>query len=73
MMLVNRPPGLRIESTSISMGSLAMFLERVSAMLPLRRIGEPDEIAGAAMFLSSPAAAYVTGQVLQVCGGSSVV
>lgn len=48
-------------------------LKAVSATLPLRRIGEPDEIAGAALFLSSPAANYVTGQVLQVCGGSSVV
>ncbi|MEM7406304.1 MAG: SDR family oxidoreductase [Pseudomonadota bacterium] len=48
-------------------------LERVSSLLPLRRIGDPNEIAGAALFLSSPAASYVTGQVLQVCGGSSVV
>lgn len=48
-------------------------LAAVSSTLPLRRIGEPDEIAGAVLFLSSPAAAYVTGQVLQVCGGSSVV
>jgi len=48
-------------------------LERVSSMLPMRRIGEPDEIAGAVMFLSSRAASYVTGQVLQVCGGSSIV
>lgn len=48
-------------------------LERVSSALPMRRIGEPDEIAGATMFLSSRAAAYITGQVLQVCGGSSIV
>ena len=48
-------------------------LAAVSSNLPLRRIGEPDEIAGAALFLSSRAASYVTGQVLQVCGGSSVV
>jgi NAD(P)-dependent dehydrogenase (short-subunit alcohol dehydrogenase family) len=48
-------------------------LERISGMLPMRRIGEPDEIAGAAMFLASQAAGYITGQVIQVCGGSSVV
>lgn len=47
-------------------------LEKVSSLLPLRRIGDPNEIAGAALFLSSQAASYVTGQVLQVCGGSSI-
>lgn len=48
-------------------------LAKVSSTLPLRRIGDPDEIAGAALFLSSKAGNYVTGQVLQVCGGSSIV
>ena len=48
-------------------------LEAVSERLPLRRIGEPSEVAGAALFLASPAASYVTGQVLNVCGGSAVV
>ena len=37
--------------------------------LKLRRIGDPDEIAGTAMFLSSRAANYITGQVLQSSGG----
>ena len=48
-------------------------LARVSGLVPMRRIGEPDEVAGAAVFLASRAASYVTGQVLQVCGGSSIV
>ena len=48
-------------------------LAAVSGTLPLRRIGDPDEIAGVAVFLSSRAANYMTGQVVQVCGGSSVV
>jgi NAD(P)-dependent dehydrogenase (short-subunit alcohol dehydrogenase family) len=36
---------------------------------PLRRIGEPDEIAGAAVFLASPAATFMTGQSLVIDGG----
>jgi NAD(P)-dependent dehydrogenase (short-subunit alcohol dehydrogenase family) len=37
---------------------------------PLQRIGEPDEIAGAAVFLASPAGNFVTGQTLVVDGGT---
>jgi 7-alpha-hydroxysteroid dehydrogenase len=36
---------------------------------PLKRIGEPDDIAAAVLYLASPAAAFVTGAVLEVSGG----
>ena len=36
---------------------------------PLRRLGEPDEIAAAAVYLASPAGAYLTGKILEVDGG----
>ncbi len=39
---------------------------------PLRRIGEPDEVAGAAIFLASRAGAFVTGHVLTVDGGMTI-
>jgi NAD(P)-dependent dehydrogenase (short-subunit alcohol dehydrogenase family) len=39
---------------------------------PLGRIGQPDEIAGAAIFLASQAGAFVTGQTLVIDGGSTI-
>jgi NAD(P)-dependent dehydrogenase (short-subunit alcohol dehydrogenase family) len=38
---------------------------------PLQRIGEPDEIAGAAVFLASPAGSFVTGQTIVIDGGTT--
>jgi NAD(P)-dependent dehydrogenase (short-subunit alcohol dehydrogenase family) len=47
-------------------------LERATSRSPLRRIGEPDEIAGAAVLLASPAGAFVTGQTVAIDGGATV-
>lgn len=46
--------------------------ERAVAAVPLGRPGHPDDVAAMAAFLASDDAAYVTGQVLFVCGGYSV-
>ena len=49
----------------------AMLAKRNSAT-PLRRIGEPDEIAGAAVFLASRAGSFMTGQTLVIDGGVTI-
>jgi 3-oxoacyl-[acyl-carrier protein] reductase len=47
----------------------ASFRRRVEQRIPLRRWGTPDDIVEAALFLASPAASFITGQVLVVDGG----
>jgi len=46
--------------------------QHVIDSIPVRRVGTPDDIARAAMFLLAPESGYVTGQTLFVCGGISV-
>ena len=45
---------------------------RAEATTPLRRIGEPEDIAGAAVFLASRAGAWTTGQVIVIDGGVTI-
>ena len=46
------------------------FYDEVAAGTPLRRWGRPEDVAGAAVWLASPAAAFVTGQAVNVNGGT---
>ncbi|MGD9846438.1 MAG: SDR family oxidoreductase, partial [Variibacter sp.] len=43
-----------------------------NAQTPLRRIGEPHEIGPVAAFLASPAASFITGQVIVADGGVTI-
>ncbi|MDG2185166.1 MAG: 3-oxoacyl-[acyl-carrier-protein] reductase [Mariniblastus sp.] len=45
------------------------ILSEVKKAIPARRLGTPDDVTACVLFLASPAAAYVTGQVLTVDGG----
>jgi len=49
--------------------TLEKLREQVIAAVPLRRIGEPEDMAGIAIYLASRAGAYVTGTVISVDGG----
>jgi len=45
--------------------------EKTTALSPLKRMGQPEDIAGACLFLCSPDASWITGQTLIVDGGTS--
>jgi len=45
------------------------FREKILAQIPLRRLGNTGEVAEISAFLLSPAARYITGQVIQADGG----
>jgi NAD(P)-dependent dehydrogenase (short-subunit alcohol dehydrogenase family) len=47
-------------------------LARRLALTPLRRVGTPQEVAGLAVLLASPAGAFITGQNLVVDGGTLI-
>ena len=47
-------------------------LKLVTDLTPMKRIGEPEEIAGAAVFLASDASTFMTGQAIVVDGGSTI-
>ncbi|MGH2893894.1 MAG: SDR family NAD(P)-dependent oxidoreductase [Solirubrobacteraceae bacterium] len=70
-------PGVRVNvicpgwiETAFGAGVDPGFHDQVAASTPLGRWGRPEDVAGAAVWLASPAAAFVTGQSLNVNGGT---
>lgn len=49
-----------------------VLLDEVIRMTPLKRYGQPDEIAGGALYLASDSASYLTGQALVIDGGMTI-
>jgi NAD(P)-dependent dehydrogenase (short-subunit alcohol dehydrogenase family) len=62
-------PGRTITAINRDIWNDPVEYESALQRIPLRRYGQPDDIANAALFLASPAAAYITGQTIVVDGG----
>lgn len=70
------PSGIRVNAVAPGIADTPMTHDlvgadvgAVEARIPLRRLGDPAEIANAVLFLASPMSSYVNGQILHVSGG----
>ena len=64
-------PGLIRTDFAKALWENPQTLAAVTMHTPMQRIGEPHEIAGAAVFLASPASTFMTGQAIVVDGGAT--
>ena len=67
------PAGIRVNAVAPGVtrtDMVAALVARISAPIPLRRIGEPEEVANVFLFLASDLASYVTGTVVSVDGAA---
>jgi len=74
------PEGIRVNAVApglvdspFHVGDAKEKYAHLVARIPLARIGEPEDLAGPALFLASRAAAYVTGEIIEVSGGTRLV
>ena len=65
-------PGLTRSNATTDMFANPAVIDRFLEQTPLRRTGEPDDIAAAVAYLASPASAWVTGQSFAVDGGQEL-
>jgi gluconate 5-dehydrogenase len=66
-------PGYMLTDMNEALISNPQFDGWVKSRTPARRWGKPEELAGTAVFLASPAADYINGQIIYVDGGMSAV
>ena len=79
-------PGMTMPASEEEFGGLSMWAAevnrawgtpemqaRIAKVYPLRRIGKPEDVTGAVVFLASDAASFVTGQTLSVSGGYTMM
>jgi dehydrogenase/reductase SDR family protein 4 len=65
-------PGLTKTRFSEALWNNPDILKHAMALTPMGRVGEPEEMVGAILFLASEASSYVTGQVIAVDGGKTI-
>ncbi len=65
-------PGIVQTKFSRALWEDAELMARYEANVPLRRVGKPEDVAGAAVYFASPASDWVTGTVLVVDGGATL-
>ncbi len=79
-------PGLTLPESDDAIGERSMWTaeemkslsapemrERIAKTYPLRRLGRPEDVTGAVLFLASDAAGFITGQTLSVSGGYTMM
>jgi 7-alpha-hydroxysteroid dehydrogenase len=59
-----------IRTAALENAAPAAMLEKMAQNTPLQRIGEPEDIAAAALYFATPASSWVTGKVIEVDGGA---
>ncbi len=64
-------PGLTL--TDATAGQPKEMHEQMAAITPLRRLGMPEDIAGAVVFLASSLSDYLSGEYIPVTGGSFMI
>lgn len=65
-------PGVTRTEFARAMWSNPQIIGRLETATPMQRIAEPDEVAGAVVFLASPASAFIAGQTIVVDGGLTI-
>jgi NAD(P)-dependent dehydrogenase (short-subunit alcohol dehydrogenase family) len=65
-------PGLTKTRFSEALWNNPEILKHAMALTPMGRVGEPEEMVGAVLYLASDASSYVTGQVIAVDGGKTI-
>jgi 3-oxoacyl-[acyl-carrier protein] reductase len=62
-------PGAINTPMNISLKNDPKLMDRITSLIPMRRLGEPEEVANVVAFLLSDDASYITGHILFVTGG----